>query len=103
MRRRIQVARVSLIRVNVNFEHDLGVVAHLDAVEGEAAGAVDSELEVAAIFHAVVGHVRFAHVGWRSARMTPLLIVIAPFGPMIVQPGVFSWLPLMRSGRSMPR
>ena len=29
---------------------------------------------------------------WRSARMTPLLSVIAPLGPRIVMPGVPSWI-----------
>ena len=37
MRRGLQVTRVSLIRVNVNFEHDLRVIADFHAVKEQAA------------------------------------------------------------------
>ena len=43
MRRRFQVAGVALVGVDVHLEDDLRVEADLDAVEGDAARAVDLE------------------------------------------------------------
>ena len=39
--RRVQVAGVAFIGVDMDFEYDLGVIANLDAVEDHAARAVD--------------------------------------------------------------
>src|SRR5678815_280018 len=62
VRRRIEVARVALVGVDVHFENDFRVVADLDAVERDAAGAVDPQLHVVMVLDAVVGHVLGAHV-----------------------------------------
>src|SRR5882724_1885727 len=55
-RRRFQVARVSFIRIYMHFENHLRVISHTQAVEGDAAGAVDFEFQGVAVFDAVVGH-----------------------------------------------
>src|SRR6266850_2542025 len=57
-----QIARIAFIGVDVHFENDFGVIAHLHAVEGHAAGAGDAELHIVGVFHAVIVHVGGAHV-----------------------------------------
>src|SRR5258706_3491619 len=61
-RRGFQIAGVAFIGVDVHFENDFGVIAHLHAIEGDAAGAGDAELHVVGIFDAVIVHVGGAHV-----------------------------------------
>src|SRR4051812_4491060 len=63
VRRRVEVAGVALVGVDVHLEDDFGVVADLDAVERDAARAVDAELHVVAVLDAVIRHVLGAHVG----------------------------------------
>jgi hypothetical protein len=62
VRRALEVARVPLIGINVHFEHDLGVIANADALEDDATRAVDLQLHLIAVAHAVVVHVVGGHV-----------------------------------------
>src|SRR4051794_36372443 len=62
VRRRVQVARVAFVGVDVDFEDDFRVVTDLHAVEGDAAGAVDPQLQIVVVLDAVVRHVLGGHV-----------------------------------------
>src|SRR5689334_21510650 len=56
-RRRFQVARVPLVRIDVYFQDHLRVIPHAQAVERHAARTLDSQLHVIPVLYAVIRHV----------------------------------------------
>src|ERR1041385_4866140 len=49
IRRRINIARVSFIRIDVHFQHHLGVISHLHSIEAHPARPFDVQLHVVPI------------------------------------------------------
>src|SRR5688572_602236 len=81
IRRRLQVAGVALIGVDVHFEDDLRVVAHAEVVESHSARSRDLELHRVAVLHAVVIHVGGGHVDVAGGADDALGQIQCAFGP----------------------